>query len=159
MYHLLRITNAFERSGVNYALVGGYAVALHGALRGTVDIDCIIEHSEASFVACEKALTSIGLVPRLPVTAKELFQFRKEYIQRRNLIAWSFYNPENPIEVIDIIITHDLGTLKSVTMRAGLERIRILSLEHLIEMKREANRPQDLEDIKMLEAIRANKKT
>ncbi len=158
MYHLLRVTNAFDQNGVNYALVGGYAVALHGALRGTVDIDFIIEHSEASFIACEKALTSIGLVPRLPVTAKEVFQFRKEYIQRRNLIAWSFYNPENPIEVIDIIITHDLGTLKSVTKRAGLERIRVLSLEHLIDMKREANRAQDLEDIKMLEAIRGNKK-
>lgn len=152
---LIRVVKAFEKYKVPYAIVGGYAVALHGAVRGTVDIDCIIEHKQASFEACEQALGSIGLVPRLPVSAREVFQFRKEYITRRNLIAWSFYNPVNPIEVVDIVISHDMAKLKTVAMRAGMETIRVLAITDLIAMKRSAGRPQDLEDVKMLETILA----
>ncbi|MBM4252409.1 MAG: hypothetical protein FJ146_10600 [Deltaproteobacteria bacterium] len=154
MSTLTRIIKAFDAAGVSYALVGGYAVALHGAVRGTVDIDCIIRHTEDSFVACEAALRSIGMEPRLPVTAREVFRFREEYINRRNLIAWSFYNPVNPVEVVDIIITHNLAHLKAVIMRAGLDKVKVLSIPHLIEMKRAAGRPQDIEDVKMLEALR-----
>lgn len=150
---LLRVTKAFEDKRVSYALVGGYAVALHGAVRGTVDIDCVIEHTEACFEACEAALRSIGLVPRLPVSAREVFQFREEYITRRNLIAWSFYSPINPIEVVDIIITHDLADLSAVSMRAGLAKVRVLSITDLMSMKRASARPQDLEDVRMLESI------
>lgn len=154
MNTLTRITRSFEKHQVPYAVVGGYAVALHGAVRGTVDIDCIIAHTEAYFCACEAALRAIGLVPRLPVSAREVFQFRQEYISRRNLVAWSFYNPQNPIEVVDIIITHDLNELKSVSMRAGLDKIRVLAISDLIKMKLASGRPQDLEDIKMLENLR-----
>lgn len=150
---LLRVIRAFDDYKVPYAVVGGYAVALHGAVRGTVDIDCIIEHKQSAFEACEKALLSIGLVPRLPVSAREVFQFREEYIARRNLIEWSFYNPTNPIEVVDIIITLNLVGLKTVKLRAGLEKIRVLSIADLIAMKRASGRPQDLEDVKMLESI------
>ena len=154
---LLRISKAFEQYDVPYALVGGYAVALHGAVRGTVDIDCIIEHSEAHFVACEQALRSVGLVPRLPVTAREVFQFREEYIARRHLIAWSFQNPLNPIEVVDVIITHDLAQLRAVTLRYGVEKVRALAVGDLVKMKRAAGRPQDLEDVKMLESLHGKK--
>lgn len=150
---LIRVTKALEDHRVPYALVGGYAVALHGAVRGTVDVDCVIEHTEACFQACEVALRSIGLVSRLPVSAREVFQFREEYINRRKMIAWSFYNPVNPIEVVDIIITHNVADLKIISLRAGLAKVRVLSITDLIIMKRAAGRPQDLEDVKMLESI------
>ena len=150
---LERIVAAFDRDQVPYALVGGLAVALHGAPRGTMDVDCIIRHTEADFIACERALQSIGLVSRLPVTAREVFQFRAEYIARRNLIAWSFINLSHPMEVVDVIITHDLATLSTVSKRFRLGKIKVLSPRDLIEMKRLSGRPQDIEDIKMLEAL------
>ena len=90
---LERLCDAFEKEALPYALVGGFAVALLGAPRGTLDIDCIIRHTEEDFEKCERALRGLGFQPRLPVTAKEVFQFRKEYIAKRNLIAWSFVNP------------------------------------------------------------------
>ena len=153
MNTITRLTEAFAHYRVPHALVGGYAVALHGAVRGTIDIDCIIEHTEANFEACEEALRSIGLVPRLPISAREVFQFREEYITRRNLIAWSFYNPTNPIEVVDIIITHNLADFKVVSLRFGIHKVRVISLRDLINMKRASGRPQDLEDVKMLEGL------
>jgi len=42
MTFLESICRAFEQAKVPYAIVGGHAVALHGALRGTVDIDFVL---------------------------------------------------------------------------------------------------------------------
>lgn len=39
MTFLNQICHALQTNRVRYALVGGYAVALHGAVRGTVDVD------------------------------------------------------------------------------------------------------------------------
>ncbi len=95
----------------------------------------------------------MGFLPRLPVTANEVFSFKDEYISRRNLIAWSFYNPTNPLEVIDIILTHDLSDMKAVNKKMGLSTLKVLSVEDLINMKRKSGRPQDIEDIKVLKEL------
>lgn len=147
---LERLAKEFEKSRIEYAIVGGVALALHGAPRGTIDIDLVIRHIERDFIAIESALKRLGFIPRIPVTAKEVFQFREEYIKRRNLIAWSFYNPLDPFEVIDVILTHDLKSMKSISKKLGLSQIRVLSVVDLIRMKQQSGRPQDLEDLKIL---------
>jgi len=93
---LFRVCDALSAAGVPFAIAGGYAVALHGAVRGTVDVDLVIRLDESSFTRAEQALMTLGLQPRLPVTAAEVFRFREEYIRNRNLLAWSFVNPSNP---------------------------------------------------------------
>jgi len=148
-----RVIRALSDADVPYVLAGGYALALHGAVRGTVDIDIAIALDEDVFVRCETALKGIGLVPRLPVTAAEVFHFREEYIRRRNLVAWSFHNPANPLEVVDILITEDAARLESVEMKAFDMTLRVASIPALMAMKRKAGRPQDLEDIRALERL------
>ncbi len=155
---LARIVRCLVAEDVRFSIVGGFAVALHGAIRGTVDLDLVIEHSEQQFEACERAMKAAGLFPRLPVTAREVFQFRKEYIEKRNLIAWSFHNPVNPIEIVDIIITHDLKGMRSVRKKYAAGSIPVLAIPDLIAMKRQSARPQDLEDIKMLEEVQREQK-
>lgn len=150
---LERVVQAFQKNKIHYAIVGGVAVSLHGAPRGTVDIDIVVKHSANLFRTVEKCLKGLGFLPRLPVTADEIFNFREEYISRRNLIAWSFYNPSNPVEVIDIILTHDLADMKSVDKKMGLTTVKILAIDDLIKMKKKSGRPQDLEDIKVLKEI------
>lgn len=150
MSFIALISKTFHQQKIPYAIVGGVAVALHGAPRGTIDLDIIVKHSAEVFRSVEGALKGLGFVTRLPVTADEVFNFKDEYIKRRNLIAWSFYNPANPLEVVDIILTHDLKDLKAVEKKMGLARIRVLSIEDLIAMKKSSARPQDLEDIKVL---------
>ena len=147
---LIKSLHAYE---VNYALVGGYAVALHGAVRGTMDIDLVIQIDELSFSQVEKAMAEIGMQPRLPVTASDVFHFREEYIKNRNMIAWSFVNPNNPTEMVDIIITENLSLLESVTKQAFGLNIQVLSIKDLIAMKTKAGRPQDVEDVKVLEQL------
>ena len=151
---IVNVAKALDAHRVKYALVGGYAVALHGAVRGTVDVDIAIGLSRAAFLKTEAALRSIGLVPRLPVTAKEVFDFREEYIRNRHLIAWSFVNPQRLIEVVDVIITEDAAELDTVKKNIAGTTIRVASIDSLIVIKRKSARPQDLEDVKALEKLR-----
>lgn len=148
---LTRLCQAFQEEGVPFAIVGGYAVSLHGAVRGTVDVDIVLRFSRGDFLAAETALKALRLVPRLPVNAGQVFDFREDYIANRNLTAWSFYNPSDPSEIVDIIITHDLAKMKIEKVRLGELSIPVISRKDLIAMKKRSARPQDLEDIKALE--------
>lgn len=151
---LLRVNSALESHGVRYALVGGYAVALHGAVRGTLDIDLIVSFEERQFEKVEQALNSIGLQAKLPVTAREVFQFREEYIAKRNLVAWSFVNAASPAELVDVIITQDLRKVNTKRVTVQGKRISIIALSDLIRMKKKSGRPQDLADIEALRELR-----
>src|SRR5258706_1748744 len=116
-----RVAQALKKQGVAFAIVGGYAVALHGAVRGTVDLDIVLRFKKKDFVAAEAVFKGMGLAPRLPVSAEQVFDFREEYIRNRNLIAWSFSNPANPAEILDVVITHALAKMrvKMIKPRGG----------------------------------------
>lgn len=148
-----KVIQALDSANIRYVLVGGYAVALHGAVRGTVDLDFVIALELEQYSALEKAFRKINLTSRLPVTAEDVFNFRKEYIEKRNLVAWAFVNQENPLEMVDIIITHNADTMKCITKSIGSLNIKIASVDELIKMKKLSARPQDIEDIKALEKL------
>ncbi len=150
---LLELDKALKSFGVKYAVAGGCAVALHGAVRGTVDVDLVLLVTKNNFLAAEKALASLNLRPRLPVTAADVFNFREEYVKRRNMVAWSFVNPSDPSQLVDVIITHDLKSMAVMRLPLGGASLPVLSVPDLIRMKRAAGRPQDLEDVKALESL------
>lgn len=147
------VCNALNAAKIPYAIVGGYAVALHGAVRGTVDIDIVIAWTHQNLKKAEKALNDIGLISLLPVDSKSVFHFRDEYIEKRNMIAWNFYDPKNPMNQVDIIINYDLKNHHTKTFSTASGKIKILSQKDLIAMKKKAARPQDLEDVKALEDL------
>jgi len=153
MMFINEVCKALDQNRVRYAIAGGYAVALHGAVRGTMDVDVVINWDMRSLSDAEKALTGLGLVSRLPINADDVFQFRDEYINNRNLVAWNFHHPEDVSRQVDIIITYDLKGKGLVVYETLAGPIQILNLKDLIRMKRESGRPQDLEDIKALERL------
>jgi len=148
------VIEALEKRKVDYAIAGGYAVALHGAVRGTVDIDIVLRFTKKNLLAAEAALRDVGLQSRLPVKGDEVFDFREEYIKNRNLLAWNFINISNPTESVDIILTDDLRNLKTKIIRSGEKTLRVISIDDLIKMKAKSNRGQDLEDIKALRSLK-----
>ena len=154
MSFLAHVGKALDAAGVRYAVVGGYAVALHGAVRGTVDIDLVLRWDLRNLESAEAALASLGLVSRLPVTAESIYRFRDEYIRNRNLIAWNFYNPQDLTEQVDIVISEDLKGKRTISMQTRAGTIRVLSRKDLIAMKRASGRPQDLADVDALEKLR-----
>ena len=150
---LEHVVAGLRQEKVSFAIAGGYAVALHGAVRGTVDVDLVLTFSMENFVAAESALERMGLKSRLPLKADEVFNFRQEYIRNRNLIAWSFVNDGNPTELVDIIITEDLRTMQVDTIRVGGLRLPVVAVADLIRMKEKSGRAQDLEDVQALRRI------
>lgn len=148
-----KVCLALQAAKVPYAVVGGYAVALHGAIRGTVDVDIVTKWTLSNLIKVEKALLGLGLVSRIPVNAENIFNFRDEYIQNRNLIAWNFYDPLNPLNQVDVIITYDLTKKEVDSIRTELGTIKVLSCKDLIAMKKSAGRPQDIEDVRILEGL------
>lgn len=151
---ILDVTKALSTHKVRYAIVGGYAVSLHGAVRGTLDIDIVIPLEKSQYNAAQLALKSLNLEPRLPVCAEEVFNFREEYINNRNLIAWTFTNPKNPAQIVDIIITEDLNQLETTKLKIQRQSVNIASIEDLIRMKSETGREQDQADIKALKRLK-----
>ena len=71
------VCSALDKAKVPYAIVGGYAVALHGAMRGTVDVDVAIQWSLKNLQNAEKALKQLRLISLIPVTAETVFHFRR----------------------------------------------------------------------------------
>jgi hypothetical protein len=154
MTFLERVCESLNKSKVRYVIVGGYAVALHGAIRGTLDIDIALRWTKTDLVKTESALQEIKLVSRLPITAEDVFQYRDEYIRNRNLVAWNFHNPVDPSEQLDVIINFDAKGKRAVYKRFSTTSIPVLNIGDLIYMKKMSGRPQDIEDIKALEKLR-----
>lgn len=143
------VAHALKEAHVRYAVAGGYAVALHGAVRGTLELDLVVRHSRQDFVDAAAALRRLRLEPRLPATAEEVFKFRGEYLKNRGLTQWDFVDREDPSRRVDIVLTRDLRDVR--TRLIG--ELPVVSREDLIEMKRESGRPQDLEDARALELL------
>ena len=135
---------------INYLILGGYAVNFHGYSRNTVDIDLVIKLNLPNLKKIEKILNNMGLVSKLPIDATTLFKFKDEYIKNRNLIAWNFYNESNPIDQVDILITHDVSDFKCEKFIASGVEYKVISKNDLIKMKKKSGRDKDLLDIKEL---------
>ncbi len=150
---ILDVAKKLNSKNIHFAVVGGFAVALHGVVRGTIDLDIILNIEKANFVKFELAARELGLVSKLPVSAEQVFNFRKEYIEEKNLVAWSFFHPKDPLQVLDVIITEDLKKQKVKHIKYMGVDIKVLDIDPLIKMKEKSGRPQDLEDVAALKRL------
>jgi hypothetical protein len=126
-------------------------VALHGVMRGTLDVDVAIQWSLKNLQNAESALKGMGLVSLIPITAETVFQFRDDYINKRNLIAWNFYDPAKPLNQVDIIINYEIKSAQDIErIKTSLGTISVLSINELIKMKEASGRLQDLKDVEKL---------
>lgn len=150
MTFLESVCRALGDAGVDYAVVGGQAVALHGVVRGTIDVDVALRWSWPMLSRAEAALQSIGLVSQLPLTAAEVFERRDDYVANRNRAAWNFLDPDAPLRQVDIIIAYDLAGKRTEQVELNDGTVRVLAIEDLIDMKRRSGRAQDIVDVEAL---------
>jgi len=150
---------ALHTAGVRYVVVGGTAVVLQGYPRMTVDLDLVVDLTAASALAAVEALQGVGLRPRLPVAAEQFADpvIRREWVEQRNLMVFSFFDPDDSLREVDLFATEplpfqDLHEQADVVLLGGVP-VRVASKEHLLTMKRAAGRPRDLGDIAALEAM------
>jgi predicted DNA binding CopG/RHH family protein len=126
---VVRVAAALEAAGVPYALAGAYALAFQGALRGAIELEIVVRLDPGDFERAETALRSIGLAPRLPVTAREVFHFRREYAHNRGLTSWTFVNPADPSEIVSVSLTDDLTGLTTKDVRIHGRTVKIVTID------------------------------
>ncbi len=154
------ILEALYSKKVKYLIVGGLAVNLHGIPRVTQDIDIIISMEKENIFNLLELLKDLGYIPRLPVDPKNLLDpiLLNEWINNRNLKAFSFYNKNDNFKEIDIVLVHPLNFEvayeRRIKKRVEDIEINLIAMDDLITMKMHAGRNQDLSDVKLLERLK-----
>jgi hypothetical protein len=140
---LRSLVEVFNIRNVDFALCGGLAVAAHGLVRATQDIDFLI--LEESLDDAYKAAAVVGYDIRgLDISFKE----RTVEIRRVSKVVG-----EDVISLDLLLVTphvEDVWSGREEIEFLG-EKLFVVSREGLIKMKRQAGRPQDLADIDRLE--------
>ncbi len=159
MYYF-ELLKAFHENRIEYLIVGGLAVNLHGVPRVTQDIDIVIAMDEGNILKVNGVMRSLAYVPRLPVNPDDLANesVREEWMCRRNMKAFSFYHSKQNYRVVDIILLYnaDYDSLKKnrVIKNAGEVEINVVGIDDLINMKSFSGREQDLSDIRLLQKVK-----
>ena len=150
------IFEQLEKNKVDYLLIGGLAVALYGIPRTTGDIDLMINMNPENLLRLIKTMKQLGFIPKAPVKAEDLADPHKraEWIQSKNMKVFSFYHPDNPYALIDVMIDNplnyeELARGKTQVSSRGA-KIFLIPKKMLIKLKELAGREQDLSDIKAL---------
>ena len=153
---------ALNDEKVQYIIVGGLATVLHGYARFTADIDLVINLNQAEAKKAINVITSLGLKPRAPVDPMQFTDkaIRESWINDKNMLVFSFFDPDNPLMVLDVFIREpfpfDEMIQRVIHMNIGELSVPVCAINDLIEMKKKAGRPKDLEDIKYLESLQGS---
>lgn len=139
---------------VKFILVGGLAAVVHGSARLTQDIDVVYARTPANLRALAQALADHqpylrGVPPGLP------FRWDAETLQRG--LNFTLTTRLGDIDLLgEIAGGGGYGELRphAVQLRLFGCRVLCLGLDKLIEVKRAAGRPRDLEAIAELESLR-----
>lgn len=149
-----------EEKGVRYLVVGGIALNLYGVPRLTADLDIMVDLSQENVEKLITVLENLGYKPKVPVKALEFAGplKRKKWQEEKGMRVFSFFHPERPFEGVDIFVENpidfEVAYREKKVVRAKDIKIPVVSLGHLIELKRMSNRKQDLSDIEALEQVR-----
>jgi predicted nucleotidyltransferase len=133
---------------VEYILIGGWAVGLHGNPRTTKDIDFLIGNSSGNIKRLQKALYEFGAPP---------------VDENHFKIPGNVYRMgRHPIQID--VLSHAIGidTAQSIKKAEVITvdklSIKVISLDDLIESKKATGRLQDLADAEKLIQIKKAKK-
>jgi hypothetical protein len=138
---------------VDFVLVGGLAVNVHGLLRMTLDVDLVLKLDEENIQRAFDALAFAGYKPTLPVTVADFSdpQVRSRLVHERNLQVLRFHSDQYPQTPVDVFAGEPFDYAEErvravVRQLEGVGDVSVVSLQTLIAMKEAAGRPQDLAD-------------
>lgn len=153
------ILRKFQKQKVQYIIIGGIAVNLHGALRSTADLDILLEMSEDNLKRFSTILKENDYHSKQPIDLIQIADKKnREYlVDKKNLKAVNFYK-ESGFEEVDIIIDAPFGFKEArkniIWVKSGGTRIPLMSIDGLIKMKKKTGRTIDKLDIDALKRIK-----
>jgi hypothetical protein len=148
---LLRV---LHDAGVRFILVGGLAATVHGSARATYDVDVVYSRAPDNLERLVRALAPYrpylrGAPPGLP------FELDLETVRRG--LNFTLTTTLGDLDLLGEVAgggTYERLRSRVIELEAFGFTIVCLDLAALIETKRAAGRPRDLEAIAELEALR-----
>ena len=138
------LTQALETAGVEYAVVGGLAVAIWGVPRATQDIDLLVPAGalDGALVVARQCGFSIEALPMSFHDGTEIRRVSKP-------------GAGTMLTLDLLLVTRNLEPAWQSRLRVPVEggELWVVGREALIQMKIAAGRPQDLADAQRLTEI------
>lgn len=130
-----------EKHKIDFLLVGGYAVVLHGYIRSTGDMDLWIERKSQNYQKLEKVYAEFGA----PI-------FPKEQFSNENFNVWGIGREPSKIEILTQVdgLTFEDSFKKRNYFKVDTLQIPYIDFEDLIKNKLATGRYKDLADIEQL---------
>lgn len=140
----LEFLQTLNNNGVDYLLVGGYSVILHGYHRTTGDMDIWVNPNASNFIHLKQAFGDFGL----PTDAIQLDQF----LDTANYDVFTFGRPPIAIDILTKVKGLDFNKSKenaTVFNSDGVD-VQVIHLNDLKLAKIAAGRFKDLDDLENL---------
>jgi len=141
-------------------VAGGLAVAAHGYLRFTADVDLVIRLEPDNITKMFGALQRLAYQPTVPVTADQFADpaQRKRWVEERGMQVLNLFSERYRTMPIDVFVTEPFDFQREYddSMEAEIApgvTVRFVSIATLIVMKQQAGRAKDLDDIEHLRMI------
>lgn len=151
---------ALNDAGVRYLVAGGLAVVAHGYVRFTADVDLVLDPDPRALRRAVEALSALGYVPRAPVPFEDFADRAKRasWVRDKGLAVFSLYSPQHALTEVDLFVEppFDFDQVYARAYRTDLSpgvAVTFVGLADLLQMKRAAGRPRDLEDVESLESL------
>jgi hypothetical protein len=157
----LDLFSALHRHQVEYVLIGGLAVALHGVERNTMDIDVCVVVSPDNLQHLIDAARELKLSPVLPVPLETLSQIDtlRQWHQQRNLQAFALRTPDMAGVTLDVLLFPPVPPAEMCRRAVRLDvtgtPVNLASIDDLIALKQSVGRPIDLADIEHLKRLQS----
>jgi hypothetical protein len=135
---------ALNKHDVEYILVGGYAVILHGYRRVTGDMDIWVNRTKENYAKITLAFAQFGL-PVFDMT-------EEKFMNTDTADVFSYGRPPVSIDIITKLkgVEFDQAFAKAQIFNEEGLTIRFIHLNNLIEAKKASGRHKDLDDIEKL---------
>ena len=151
------IVRALKEASVRYLIVGGLAVNAHGYSRMTRDIDLVIQLEPENARRGLDALLKVGyrlMIPEPPQAFSDAGT-REKWRSEKGMIVLKLWSDEHRRTPVDVFVYEPFDFGREYSAASWVEisprlSAPVISLPALLQMKREAGRPRDLEDIREL---------
>lgn len=153
--------SALARHKVDYLLIGGLAVSLHGVERATMDVDITVAMNPDNLASLIETARELGLAPVLPVPLEALsdLELLRQWHKERHLEAFALRAPELSGVTVDVLlfppVEFDGMARRAVELNVANTPIHVVSIDDLIALKQAVGRPIDLSDIEHLQRVKS----
>ncbi len=147
------VLKALAEGGVRYVLIGGVAVAAHGPVRATEDVDLVPDPEEENLRLLGNTLARMDA--HLPGGPAEPFgpQLRAALAQGRNLTLDSVHGGVDVVQRMPGMPSFEDLDAEATEMELLGAPVKVCSRRHLRAMKLARGSHRDLADVEDLDAL------